>query len=376
MKPVPTPKKLFTPGPLTTSHDVKSALMQDIGSRSDHFASITQNVRARLETIAGTPRLTAVLLQGSGTFGIEAMVSSLVPREKSKTLIIQNGDYSQRAVEIFKRSGLQSSVLNLDWMKYASLDDVETALRNDPSITHLYVVHFETGLGVCNPIEGIVELAEQSRVQVLIDAISTFGALPVPASSPAILGIAISANKCLHGAPGLAAVLANKDALKSGENSPPLCFDLRAQWRMFEATGQWRFTPPVQVVCAFQQALREFQREGGQFARLEKYTRLAERLTVALQDIGIVPLIARPSRAPMITTFVLPGSFPASLKGLQTIADMHGMELYPGRDQETKSFRIGCMGEINEGDIDQLTTLFADIAEGDHFVRRPDGEAA
>ncbi len=263
---------LLTPGPLTTSLTVKQAMLHDYGSRDAHFIDLNARILDRLIAIVnGEGRYVAVPLQGSGTFVVEAMIGNFVPAE-GKLLILINGAYGQRIAKIcdyYRRNyQIQESAEDVP-VDTAQLD---ATLQADASISHVVVVHCETTSGILNPLAEVSAVVARHNRSLLIDSMSAFGALPVDSSEIQFDAVVASSNKCLEGAPGMGFCVARESAMEKTEgNSPSLVLDLYDQWRAMQKTRQWRFTPPTHVLLAFDQALNEYEEEGGVAGRGGRY---------------------------------------------------------------------------------------------------------
>lgn len=346
---------LLTPGPLTTALATRKAMLRDIGSRDDSFTAINQSIRQRLLIIAGAEKgYTCVPLQGCGTFAVEAMLSTLVPRTKSCVLVLVNGIYGRRMAEILDRIGRPYLTYETEETSPPNTVDINQILIARKDITHVAMVHCETTTGLLNPVETIARIVVSQKRSLLLDSISAFGALPIDVRTIPFTAMAVSANKCLESVPGLSFVLCNQDTLKKMEhNAHTLSLDLYAQWSAMEKDGQWRFTPPTHAVLALEQALDIFDSSGGQLARLTRYRKNCSTLMEGFQQLGFTPLLPTTLQAPIIITFLLP---PISLPNFcfsEFYAHMreHGYILYPGRLTKMNSFRVGCIGNINQTDI-------------------------
>ncbi|MGH7051986.1 MAG: 2-aminoethylphosphonate--pyruvate transaminase, partial [Acetobacteraceae bacterium] len=263
---------LLTPGPLTTSKSVKEAMIHDWGSRDANFIAINRSVLQRLPEIAGggTPYV-AVPMQGSGTFAVEAMLTSFVPAG-GHALVLINGAYGQRARRILGIAGRKVSVHETPEDTPPDLSVVERMLRDEPGISHVFAVHCETTSGIRNPIEELAGIVAGAGRRLLVDAMSSFGALPLEAAKLGLDAVAASSNKCIEGVPGLGFVICSREALEATKgNATTLVLDLLDQWEALERTGQFRFTPPIHVIVAFHQALEEFSAEGGVAGRGRRY---------------------------------------------------------------------------------------------------------
>lgn len=263
---------LLTPGPLTTSRTVKQAMLRDWGSRDGEFIAINQRIRDRLVALAGGEGThICVPVQGSGTFAVEATIGTLLPRD-GRLLVLVNGAYGKRMVriaEVMPRSVVAIETAEDTPVSAAAL---ERALAADPAISHIAVVHCETTSGILNPVEAVAAVCAAAGKPLLIDAMSSFGALPLDATKVPFTAVVASSNKCLEGIPGFGYAIVRRDALVAARgNAHSLSLDLEDQWRGLEVNAQWRFTPPTYVLAAFDQALREHEAEGGVAGRGVRY---------------------------------------------------------------------------------------------------------
>jgi len=345
---------LLTPGPLTTAPAVRQAMARDWGSRDADFIALTREVRARLLAVAhGEATHVAIPVQGSGTYGIEAALGSLV-RPTDRLLVLANGAYGERMDLIARRLGLQSQVLRVPEDQPVDPDSVKRRLADDPRITHVALVHCETTTGILNPLKVIAEAVAEAGRRLLVDSMSGFGALPLDLRRTPVGAVVASSNKCLQGTPGVAFALVERDWLAACvQVSPSVCLDLHAQWRALEADGQWRFTPPVQVVAALAQALRDLEAEGGPAVRLHRYEANLDALLAAAGRVGLRPYLPRAVQAPIIVTFHAPDGgfdFEAFYRALLS----RGFAIYPGKLTQAQTFRIGCIGDLVPADFDRL----------------------
>ncbi|MFS0825677.1 2-aminoethylphosphonate--pyruvate transaminase [Pseudomonas phoenicis] len=356
------PQVLFTAGPLNTSSAVKKAMLKDIGSRTETTIDLTSRICSKLlDTYDIDETFVAVPMQGSGTFGVEAMLTSCLPAIDYCVGVLINGVYSQRMFEICETHKISCLPLQCGNTQAINPALVNVFLQRNPHISHLALVHFETGLGVLNELTEIIKICEQRSVHLLLDAISTFGAIPIQFNSPAIGAVTLSANKCLHSVPGITFVIARKSILHSSLRRT-MSLDLNAQWRRLANDRQWRFTPPTHVLLAFDQALNEWAKEGRAKRRLERYHRLNQRLVCKLAELDIIPVLDTVDRAPMITTFLLPDNFPLSSEQLYRRLESIGLIIYPSTYATGRSIRIGCMGKLASSDIDRLTAALHEIS--------------
>ena len=339
---------LLTPGPLTTSKSVKSVMVHDWGSRDATFIRINQSVLTTLTgIIGGDSDFVTVPMQGSGTFAVEAMLTTFVPRN-GKVLILINGAYGQRAKKICEIAGRAVVVHETPEDTPPDLIAVEALLKNDPAITHVFSVHCETTSGILNPIGKIGEIAARYGKRFLIDSMSAFGALPLKAADISFDAVAASSNKCIEGVPGLGFVICRKVELqKTKGNATTLVLDLHDQWSNLEKTGQYRFTPPIHVIVAFHQALEEFSAEGGVAGRGGRYAENCKILIEGMSALGFEPLLPKALQAPIIVTFRMPADKAFVFQAFYDKLKERGYVIYPGKLTVADSFRIGCIGRLN-----------------------------
>jgi 2-aminoethylphosphonate-pyruvate transaminase len=338
---------LLTPGPLTTSKTVKQAMVHDWGSRDRAFIEINRSVLAQLvEIVGGGEDYVTVPMQGSGTFAVEAMLTTFIPKS-GKVLILVNGAYGQRAKKICEIARRKVVVHETPEDTPPNLAAVERILKRAPSITHIFAVHCETTSGIRNPIEGIAALAQRYRKQFLLDSMSAFGALPLDAKALKVDAVAASSNKCIEGVPGLGVVICRKAALENAKgNATTLVLDLHDQWANFVKTGQYRFTPPIHVIVAFHQALQEFLAEGGVAGRGGRYAENCRILVEGMRRLGFEPLLPESLQAPIIVTFRMPADEAFAFQVFYDKLKERGYVIYPGKLTVADSFRIGCIGRL------------------------------
>ena len=346
---------LLTPGPLTTEPAVRQAMHKDWGSRDPAFVALTAELRDRLLSVAhGEATHVAVPIQGSGTYVLEASVASLIGPD-DKLLVLINGAYGRRMAEIARRLG--HCVETLVWEENRAVDPTAVArmLAADPMITYVAVAHCETTTGILNPLVPVAEIVAKAGRKLLLDAMSSFGALPIDLRTLPVAAVLASSNKCLEGVPGLAFALIKRDILTAcAGRSPSLSLDLHAQWCGFEDNGQWRFTPPVQVVAAAVEALRLLEAEGGPPARLQRYRNNLETLVDGAAALGLELYLARALQAPIIATFRPPTARRFDFEAFYQALAGQGFIIYPGKLTQAESFRIGCIGAVKRADFERL----------------------
>lgn len=355
---------LLTPGPLTTSRTVKAAMLHDWGSRDANFIEINRSMLARLAAIAnGAGDWVTVPMQGSGTFAVEAMLTTLVPAD-GEVLLLINGAYGKRAKRILEIAGRKTVVHETAEDTPPDLAQVEALLASRPSITHVFTVHCETTSGILNPIARIGALAARYGKGYLVDSMSAFGALPVDVRAMQIDALAASSNKCIEGVPGLGFVVCRRDALtRSAGNATTLVLDLHDQWVNLEKTSQYRFTPPTHVIAAFHQALDEFDAEGGVAGRGGRYRNNCRILLDGMRALGFRPLLADDLQAPIIVTFHMPDDPRFEFARFYESVKARGFVLYPGKLTVADSFRIGCIGRIGEKEMRAALAAIAEVLD-------------
>ena len=338
---------LLTPGPLTTSPEVKDAMLHDVGSRDTDFIALNARIRERLlRVVDGEARCTTVPLQGSGTFVVEAMLTTFLPPD-GRLLILINGAYGWRMAKICQVAGL--SYTTLEWPEDTPVDPdaVARKLEEEPHVTHVAVVHCETTSGVLNPIERVAEVVARRGRRLLIDSMSAFGALPLSAEQIAFDAVVASSNKCLEGVPGFGFCIADREALSNCQgNASSLSLDLFEQWTAMEGNGQWRFTPPTHALLAFDRALDAFEAEGGQEGRGSRYRENCRILVDGMRRLGFQTLLADEVQAPIIVTFHKPADERFDFDAFYDALRARGFVIYPGKLTVADSFRIGCIGQV------------------------------
>lgn len=353
---------LLTPGPLTTSKTVKEVMVHDWGSRDATFLRINKEVLDRLpEIINAKGTHVTVPMQGSGTFAVEAMLTTFVPR-RGKILLLINGAYGQRAKRICLIAGRRIAVHETAEDTPPNLADVDRILAADPAITHIFTVHCETTSGILNPVAEIAALAEKHGKRLLVDAMSAFGAIPLDAKAIEVDAVAASSNKCIEGVPGLGFVLCREAALAETKgNATTLVLDLHDQWQNFVKTGQYRFTPPIHVIVSFHQALTEFWAEGGQPGRGARYVENGRILIEGMRKLGFATLVPDALQAPIIVTFHMPRHERFVFQSFYDHLKDRGYVIYPGKLTVADSFRIGCIGRIGAKDMHGFLATVSDV---------------
>jgi 2-aminoethylphosphonate-pyruvate transaminase len=354
---------LLTPGPLTTSRNVKLAMLADWGSRDTEFRAMVADIRKRLLALAGVAKThQCVIVQGSGTFAIEAALGSFCPAEDGKTLVVTNGAYGQRAAKILEK--LKRPYLTLDKGDSAAptAEEVAAILDAQTGITHVWVVHCETTSGIVNPVAEIARAAQELKCTVMVDAMSSFGALPLDMAGDGIDVMVSSSNKCLEGVPGFSYVICDTRMLEASRGkSHSIVLDLFDQWRGLEDNGQFRFTPPTHVIAAFQQALKEHEKEGGIAARGARYARNAKVLIDGMRTMGFKTLLDDGVAGPIIQTFASPADPNFDFDAFYEHLRKRGYAIYPGKLTKAPSFRIGTIGQVDEKTMAGVVAAIKDV---------------
>lgn len=345
---------LLTPGPLTTSADTKSAMLSDWGSWDSAFNALTASLCSDLVAILNAqPDHVCVPLQGSGTFAVEAALGTLVPK-RSKVLVPDNGSYCKRIVRILGYLGRETVVLSHGEQEPADPARIDAALSADPAITHVAQVHCETGTGILNPLPQIAAMVARHGRGLIVDAMSSYGAIPIDARTTRFDALIAASGKCLEGVPGMGFVIARQTTLeRSGGNSASLALDLLDQWQYMQKTGQWRFTPPTHVVAALRAAIDQFQMQGGVTARLARYTENCAALVSGMRALGFKTFLPDALQAPIIVTFHSPPDPAYDFSEFYRRVRDRGFILYPGKLTAIDTFRVGCIGAIGADTLRQ-----------------------
>ncbi|WP_421403830.1 2-aminoethylphosphonate--pyruvate transaminase [Agrobacterium fabrum] len=343
---------LLTPGPLTTSAETRQAMDRDWASRDERFIALSESIRTRLSTLAGVRTTHATVpVQGSGTFAIEAAVGTLVP-PAGRLLVAVNGAYGRRIADIARRIGRLGAVIECAETETCDVESVRQALINDGTLTDVAVVHCETTSGILNPLEQISTMVHALGRRLIVDAMSSFGAIPIDGKTIPFTALVASANKGLEGVPGLGFVIADREHLANCRgNSISLCLDLWDQWKVLETTGQWRFTPPVQVVATLDAALNQLDREGGVAARHRRYSENCKVLVEGMTALGFELMVDAAVQAPVIVTFRAPSVAWFKFEVFYQFLARRGIVIYPGKLTVQPSFRIGCIGAVSLEDV-------------------------
>ena len=347
-------KILLTPGPLTTTLRTKLAMLKDWGSWDADFNAVTASVRKSLLAIVhGADSHVVVPLQGSGTFSVEAAVATVVPHD-GHVLVLDNGAYCKRAAKLTSLMGRRCTLLPFDEAQQVSASALDDKLKADPSITHVVLIHCETGAGVLNPLQALADVCQRRNKGLIVDAMSSFAAIEIDARKTRFDALVAASGKCLEGVPGMGFVFIRRAILDAcAGRSQSLAMDLYDQYVYMEKTTQWRFTPPTHVVVALHEAIAQFEAEGGQPARLARYTRNYETLIHGMARLGFRPFLDPAIQAPIIVTFHAPDNPKYDFKTFYAAARARGFLLYPGKLTTVETFRVGCIGAIGPDEMEQ-----------------------
>ena len=340
---------LLTPGPLTTAYEVKEAMLKDWGSWDEDFRDLTKKLRKNLLSLLG-PRKNlydCVPIQGSGTFAVESMLGTFIPKD-GKLLVLANGAYGLRAAQTMDYLNRDYHLLDKGDYLPPRGSEVADILENDKAISHVLVIHCETSSGILNPLEEIGAVVKSAGRKLLIDSMSAFGAVPVDPEKIDFEAMVSSANKCIEGVPGFGFVFAKLSALEAAKgNCHSLSLDVEAQWSAMEKSGQWRFTPPTHVVAAFLTALEIHEEEGGVAGRGARYTNNRDVMVSGMRDLGFETLLDERWLSPIIVTFFCPADRAFEFTKFYDLMKSEGYIIYPGKLTVVDSFRIGCIGRMD-----------------------------
>lgn len=363
-----TAPTLLTPGPLTTSLRTRQAMLVDWGSWDEDFNRITHRVCEQLLAIASANATHhCVPLQGSGTFAVEAAIGTLVPRA-GKVLVLINGAYGRRIANICRVLGRTCLPFETAEDQAVSAAQVDRLLTEHADVTHVVLVHCETSTGIRNPLELIAQVVSKHGKRLIIDAMSSFGAIPIDASSTPFEALIAASGKCLEGVPGMAFVLAQKHALAAAAgNAHSLALDLCDQQAYMASTGQWRFTPPTHVVAALHEALQQYAEQGGLPARARRYAENCECLLQGMAELGLRRFLPAEVQAPIIVTFHAPRDARYRFKDFYEGVKAKGFILYPGKLTEVDTFRVGCIGAVAQDRMQAAVNAVAEVLRDLHI---------
>ncbi|WP_298865357.1 2-aminoethylphosphonate--pyruvate transaminase [uncultured Gimesia sp.] len=359
------PYLLLTPGPLTTTASVRDAMRVDYSTWDVDYNQRVIEIRSQLVQLASSsPGYTAVLMQGSGTFAVEATIGSVIPPD-GKLLVISNGAYGNRISQIARCLNIALQELSYSETEPPDLDQIRTTLKSDPAITHVAMVHCETTTGMLNPAAEVGKIVAEAGKDYILDAMSSFGGIPLSMETFHVDYLISSANKCIQGVPGFGFVIANLKKLEQTKGfARSLSLDLFDQWNEMEHKGgKWRYTSPTHVVCAFLQALNELQAEGGVTQRHARYLDNQSTLVSAMQTLGLRTLLPRAMQSPIITSFYYPDSPLFSFKQFYDELKKRRYVIYPGKISQADTFRIGNIGNVFPADMQNLVEQIGQVLD-------------
>jgi 2-aminoethylphosphonate-pyruvate transaminase len=351
------PYLLLTAGPLSTTKTVKAAMLSDRCTWDDEYHhEVVQFIREELLRLAGDPvGYTAVLLQGSGTFAVEAAIGTVVP-EAGKLLVLANGAYGERVATIARTLDIDHQVQTSDLRKPIDLALLERTLQADSGVTHVAMVHCETSSGILNPVAQVGRIVRDAGRQLVVDAVSSFGGVPMQLDEMVADIVIGSPSACLQGVPGFSFVIAREAVLAGcGGRARSLSLDLHEQWRTMESgQGRWRFGSPGHVLRACAQALRELQAEGGVAARQQRYRACQQLLVIGMRRLGFESLLEDRWQSPIVTAFLNPRHPGYDFQRFYVALKSLGFVIYPSLTSDAGIFRIGTIGDVHPGDIERL----------------------
>lgn len=352
---------LLNPGPATTTDTVKLAqVVPDICPREKEFADLMKGFRHDiLKTVHADPAAyTAVLFCGSGTLNMDVCLNSLLPAE-AKVLVVNNGAYSSRAVEICKAYGLNHIDLRFPVDELPDLTRVEATLKENPDIRLVYTTHNETGTGICNPIREIGALAHRYGAIFVVDTTSTLAMRPIDVPRDNIDFCMASAQKGIMAMTGLSFVIGRTDLIVASKDYPKRSYycNLYLQYEYFEKTGQMHFTPPVQTVYAAVQGLKEYFAEG-ETAKWERHKRVFEAIHAGLDELGFKDVIRREWQSGLVVSVLYPDDPNWDFMKVHDYCYERGFTIYPGKIDSTNTFRLCSLGAIDEADIKAFFKVF------------------
>jgi 2-aminoethylphosphonate-pyruvate transaminase len=357
-------KLLFTPGPLSTSLTVKEAMLRDMGSRDDEFVNAVKQIRSELLTLAHVTKeegYETVLIQGSGTFGVESVISSVVGKN-DYLLILANGAYGDRIAKMAGIHQLRHHVARLEEDEIVTPEATAALLLAHPEVTHVACIHSETTTGLFNPIAEIGAVCKQHGKVFIVDAMSSFGGVEMDMKAMEIDFLVSSSNKCIEGVPGFAFAICKKEELvKAKGQARSLSLDLYEQWAGLEGNGQFRFTPPTLSLMAFRQAMQELKAEGGIAAREQRYKENKSVLDQGMSALGFKQYLRPEIQGHIISSFLYPEDPAFNFERFYEQLNDRGFIIYPGKLGKANAFRIGNIGQIFPEDVKALVEAIAEV---------------
>jgi 2-aminoethylphosphonate-pyruvate transaminase len=363
-------KKLFTPGPLNTSETVKRAMLTDVGSRDIEFIDAVKEIRAKLLEIGNVSptEFSTVIIQGSGTFGIESVITSSV-KENDKLLILINGAYGERILRIANIHNIPTEIIRLNENEIIDAEIVKTVLETKQDISHVALVHCETTTGLMNPIQEIGTLCAQFEKTYIVDAMSSFGGVTIDVNKCKIDFLVSSSNKCIEGVPGFSFAICKIVELNNCKGkAKTLTLDLYEQWLGLETSGQFRFTPPTLAIMAFNQAINELMEEGGVEAREKRYQNNQKVLLAGTSKIGLKEYLPKEMQGHIINSFLYPEDVNFNFEHFYNKLNDRNCVIYPGKLSKVNAFRIGNIGQLFEEDMKYLVSCMSEIFQEENTI--------
>jgi 2-aminoethylphosphonate aminotransferase len=344
---------LLNPGPVTTTDTVKYAqVVPDICPREREFGEVMRQIREDLiKIVKGDENYTSILFAGSGTSMMDACINSVISPHK-KIAIVNNGAYGERIVKIARTYKIPFVEIGFEWHKMPDLEKIKSILENDKDIVCFAMVHHETTTGMLNPVKDIGNIVKNNNCTFIVDTVSSFAGIPINIIDYKIDFMFSTSNKCIQGVPGLAFVICKKEELEKTKNYPPKSFylNLYQQYDYFEKKGQMQFTPPVQVIYALRQAIKEYFEEGGK-NRYKRYTKNYQTMRKGLKEMGFKFLLKKEEESHILTTVLEPDHPNYSFNKMHDLLYEKGFTIYPGKIGKKNTFRLANMGAINHYDL-------------------------
>lgn len=348
-------KILLNPGPATTTDTVKNAMVvEDICPREEEFGKLIESIKNDLvKVVHGEGEYACALFAASGTGGLEAAITSAVPKDK-KLLVIENGAYGARMIKLAETFGIEVVKYKIEYGDFPDVDDIEKLLQSEPTICHVAVVHHETTTGILNPIQEICDLAHKYDSQVIVDCMSSYAGIPINAKKWGAEYIVSSSNKCIQGMAGLVFVIFKESLLPQlKEQQRSFYFNIYNQYVGFEKTGQMQFTPPVQVCYALRQAIDEYFEEGEE-GRWNRYSNNWEVLVEGLQEMGFTFLLPYNQQSKILLAVLEPESTKYDFDEMHHYLYQRGFTIYPGKGAKKSTFRLSVLGDLHQEDIEEF----------------------
>lgn len=347
---------LFTPGPVTTSLRTKQLMLHDIGSRDYEFLNLVQVIKSKLINIAECTKddYDVIFMQGSGTFGLESVITSAIPPD-GKLLVIINGAYGKRILEIAEMAKIQTVQLEYRENRRPDLNEIDSTLKKDKDITSVAFVHCETTTGILNELDQISKVVKKYEKKIIVDALTTFGAMKIDFYGNDIDYLIAGPDKCLEGMPGFAIIFAKVEELKKTKDwGRSLSLNLYQQWQEMNDTNQFRFTPPIQAILSFNNALDELIKEGGVLARGERYRSNYNTLISGMRKLGFTEYLFPNLRSYIITSYLNPDDPKFKFRKFYDRLRELGNIIYFGKLSTWEGFRIATIGRIFPTDVQYL----------------------